>query len=1082
MAEYQLVEKPFLTQLYDLGWHVIDQGPGIPSNPGGSLRSSFREVVLKATFKDAVRSINRTEDGREWLTDSQLEDIYNELLDHDRKSLLEANKDVFDLLVNTKTRVDRNELTGEESPVVKYIDFDHPERNHYLAINQFRIDTPGVGKGFIIPDIVLFVNGLPLVVVECKDQTEYCSNPLHEAIEQILRYSNQRESTKLSGLKEGEETLFWFNQFTIATYGRKAVYGTITSTEEYYFEWKDIYPDEYKVFTPPLGKVRSQEVLIQGIMPPATLLDIVQHFTLFEKEKSGIVIKKVPRYQQYRAVGKIINRLLTGSSPIERSGVVWHTQGSGKSLTMVMLVRKIRTTQGLMDFKILMVNDRTDLEEQLGDTAVLTGEKVDYVENTKQLREKLALPSSNLVMVMIHKFQERQAVDKTMVGQILNQAAEYIPRYSVFGEVNRSEKILILIDEAHRTQSSELGDNLFEAFPNSTKIAFTGTPLITERHKKKTHEKFGSYVDKYKLQDAVNDHATLQILYEGKTSDNAVRDKHQFETKFEDLVKEHTEEEKALIKKKYGTYKDVLEAELRIEGIAKDLVNHYMDNVLPNGFKAQVVASSVLAAVRYKKAISKAITDRLALEKGKDQVDLDLVKKLGFLKVEAVVSSQGTNEEAIITEARKSAMVNDAVENFKKKFDYDKPLTSIAFLVVCDMLLTGFDAPIEQILYMDKKMKEHNLLQAIARVNRTNKGKSRGYVVDYIGNTNNLREALKIYSSNDVDDILNSFKDISTEIPILEQRYLRLIQHFEDAGINKIRAWVEQTITDPKEEVEILERCVELGEDVKFRANLDIYFKAFAESMDIVVPNPAADKFKIPAKRFGFILFRIRERYKDDTITLDGIGEKIKRLINEHLVSLGINPKVPPVELFSNNFEEEVRKNTSSKAIASEMEHAIRKHIKISLQDDPVFFQKLWEKLESIIKQHQEDYDRMVEELFIVRNEAMAGRKQIEEGVTEKEAPFYDLMMHIAFNGHEVPKTTREKCKVVNAKIIDRLEGTIGIIGFWEKGYEIKRVKGEITDDILFSGVNELIENVDQITNDIMNLAKRRHDQIIGKK
>lgn len=1079
MAEYLLVEQPFLTQLKSLGWQTIDQGGNIPLDPAKSKRNSFREVLLKEEFFKTVREINRTEDGQKWLTEAQMEQAFNELLDHARKSLLQANMDVFNLLT-TNTRADRNELTGEESPVLRFIDFVHPERNRFMAINQFRIDTPGVGKGYIIPDIVLFVNGIPLVVIECKDQTEYCSNPRYEAIEQILRYSNQREATRLSGLKEGEEMLFWFNLLCIATYGQKAFYGTITSTEEYYFEWKDIYPEKYKTYTPPLGKERSQEILIQGMLPPDTLLDILRSFTLFEKEDNGIVVKKVPRYQQYRAVGKVIQRLLTGNSPMERSGVVWHTQGSGKSLTMVMLVRKLRTVAELMSYKILLVNDRTDLEEQLGETAELTGEKVYYVENKRELREKLSLPSSNLVMVMIHKFGETKDNDTTMVGQTLRMAGEYIPRYGVFGEVNPFEKILILIDEAHRTQGSDMSDNLFEAFPNSTKIAFTGTPLITERHTKKTVDRFGTYVDKYKLQDAVDDGATLQILYEGKTSDDTISEKHLFETKFEDLVKNRSEKEQQLIKKKYGTYGDVLESEERIAAIAKDLVDHYISNVLPNGFKAQVVASSVLAAVRYKKSIFDAIQDRLQKELAEKPVKEELVKQLGFLKVEAVVSSQGTNEATIITEARKSALSNKAIDNFKEKFNYDKPLSGIAFLVVCDMLLTGFDAPVEQILYMDKKMKEHNLLQAIARVNRTAKGKTRGYVVDYIGNTNHLKDALKIYSEDDQDDILKSFKDITTEIPILQQRYQRLIQHFEGVGIKRIKAWVEQTITDPKEEVDILEQCVVKGEDVQFRADFDVYFNAFAESMDIVLPNAAANPYKIPAKRFAWILFKMRQRYKDDSINLEGIGEKIKQLINEHLVNLGINPKVPPVELFSNQFEEEVNKNASKQAIASEMEHAIRKHIKVSMQDDPVFFQKLWEKLEAIIKQHQDDYDKMVQELFNVRDEAIEGRQGTEEGVTAKEAPFYDLMMMLAFNGKTVSKETSDKCKQVNAQIIERLEHTIGIIGFWQKGDEIKKVKGNITDDLLFSEIAELMDNSDAIAVEILNLAKRRHDEIVG--
>ncbi|WP_020601780.1 type I restriction endonuclease subunit R [Spirosoma spitsbergense] len=1082
MSEYLQTEKPFLTQLHDLGWTITNQPAGIPQDPTRSDRSSFKEVTLKAVFKQAVYAINVTEGGQSWLTDAQLETVYEEVTTHTRKPLIEANKAVWEMLLGKhKIIVDKNELTGEESVPVRLIDFTNPGRNSFKAINQFRIDTPGMGKGFIIPDIVLFVNGLPLVVVECKVQNEFTANPLDEAVKQLQRYSNQRETTQRDGLKEGEESLFWFNQFTVATYGEKAYYGTITASKNHYYEWKDIYPERYKTFTPPLGKVRSQETLIQGMLPPDTLLDIVQHFTLFKPEGNGRESKVVARYQQFRAVGKTIRRLLDGQTPLERSGVIWHTQGSGKSLTMVMLVRKLRSTPALQDYKVLLVNDRIDLEDQLGETATLTGEKIDFVETTAQLKAKLATPSSNVVMVMIHKFQERVRTDHSLVGQVLRMAAEPLPTYGQFGEVNRSEKILILIDEAHRSQGSDMGNNIFEAFPNSTKIAFTGTPLITDRHKKKTHERFGSYIDQYKLTDAVRDGATLQILYEGKTSDDAIRNKSQFESKFDDLVSDHTPEEIERIKKKYGTYGDILEAEKRIEAIATDLVDHYVDNILVNGFKAQVVASSVLAAVRYKRAIEQAIQTRLETERTKAKPNPELIEKIAFLKVETVVSSQGTNEDAIITNARKSSLANKAVDNFKERFDYDKPLSGIALLVVCDMLLTGFDAPIEQIMYLDKKMKEHNLLQAIARVNRTYKGKTRGYVVDYIGNTNNLREALKIYSAEEVNDILDSFRNITSEIPILEQRYNRLIQLFREQGIDQIDKYVQQVITDPTVRAALLERCVELAEDVKFRADFEVYYKRFTESMDIVLPHAAANTYKIPAQQFAHLLFTIRQRYKDATISLDDVGEKIKQLINAHLINLGIDPKIPPIELFSDHFEEQISKNTNPKSVASEMEHAIRKHIKVSFDDDPSLYKKLYEKLEALLQQHQQDWEKLVQDLKALRDETLAGRKQTEEGVSTVEAPFFDLMIDLAFGKTAPDKPTRERCKAINAEIIDKLESTIDFIDFWNRGFEIEKIQSEISDIMLFSAIKPLVDQRERIASEVMALAKRRHNQLIGQ-
>lgn len=1124
MSEYLFVEKPFLDQLTALGWQVIDQGTGVPTDPTKSRRTSFREVILKDIFRDSVRAINLTSDGRAWLTDKQLDELHDELLSQPSRSLVEANEAVLALLY--RAQVDVNELTGEQYPNVKLIDFRHPEKNHFLAINQFRIDTPGGVKSFITPDIVLFVNGLPLVVVECKDANTFTSNPMFEAFQQLMRYTDQREEARQAGLREGEARLFFTNQLLIRTCGKQADLGTITSTdEEFFFPWRDIHPEKYRQYTPPLGEERPQEVLIQGVLPKETLLDIVRTCTLF-MDVAKTRAKVVARYQQYRAVQRIVARLRTGKTPEERSGVIWHTQGSGKSLTMVFLIRKLRMCDDLKDYKVCLVNDRRDLEEQLGRTATLTGEKVAYITSSHALKTKLATASSNLNMVMIHKFQEYARDLPEYLEDVLS-----VPVYQSFGVVNRSDRILLMIDEAHRTQSGDLGNNLVEAFPQATRLAFTGTPLIIVKDKKTTEERFGTYIDKYKLQDAVDDGATVQILYEGKTADTAVKDKYKFDQKvdqlaeehvasqlrkaenvetlrnqaqrqnrqFDDLVRERTDEEILALKRKWGTKGDLLEAEQRIEAIAADLVEHYVDNILPNGFKAQVVCSSKMAAVHYKTYIDTAVAARLAEELAKpiwtgDPQDLpeeerslfrddERCQQIAFLKSAVVVSSEGTNERAVIVQARKHAQEVDAVENFKRRFDYADPTkanTGIAFLIVCDMLLTGFDAPIEQVMYIDKKVTNHDLLQTIARVNRVAKGKSRGYIVDYIGLTAHLREALSIYATDDQKDIKDTLKNISTEIPILEARYRRLIQLFQDQGITGIEGFVQQKIADPQQTYVVLEQAVEAMEDLKQRANFEVYLKKFLQSMDIVLPNAAANPYKIPVKRFGYLLAKVKDRYKDDTLDISGAGEKVRKLINEHLISLGINPKIRPVELMSPRFIQEIEKHKSAKAKASEMEHAIRKHCKVHFEEDPVLYGKLSEKLESLIQQYKDNWDELYKHLFTLRGEVEAGRRDEIQGVSAKAAPFYDLIGQIAFGDAGIPSPHVDALKQLVARVFEKLQRTIGIVNFWGNPPEVSKLKGELSDLMLLSNVAEIEEKSDRIVTEITSLAKSRHKDIVG--
>jgi len=350
MSEYTEVEQPFLEQLVELGWEVIDQGQDIPSDPAQSLRLNFRQWLLPEVFAKSVAALNTTAEGKPWLTAKQLQDLQDQILRQHNRTLLEANEAIQKLLF--KAQADVNEVTGEQDPVVKLMDFANPENNHFLAINQFRIDTPGCVKQFIIPDIVLFVNGIPLAVVECKKGGPTCANPMAEAYEQLQRYSNQRKATQQQGLKEGEPRLFHSNMLMIRSSGVEADYGTITSGDEHFYPWKTQWPQPDSIA---LG-MNQQQQLINGMLNKANLLSMLRTSSVFMDTDGGPRIKVVCRYQQFRAANKIIERLRAGDTAEDRSGVVWHTQGSGKSLTMVFVARMLRVSRDLSDYKILLIN------------------------------------------------------------------------------------------------------------------------------------------------------------------------------------------------------------------------------------------------------------------------------------------------------------------------------------------------------------------------------------------------------------------------------------------------------------------------------------------------------------------------------------------------------------------------------------------------------------------------------------------------------------------------------------------------------------------------------------------------------
>jgi type I restriction enzyme, R subunit len=1080
VSEYSEVELPFLQQLAAQGWATIDQGfATIPQDPAASLRSTFREWLLPGVFDEAVRRVNTLPNGAPWLAARQLDDLRGQLLRQPNRTLLEANEAITALLFKAQTDV--NEATGEADPVVKLIDFEHPENNSFHAINQFRIDTPGCVRAFIIADIVLFVNGIPLCVVECKKGSETCANPMAEAFVQLQRYMNKRSETAAAGLREGEPRLFHSNVLLIRSCALEADYGTITSSEEHFYDWKTLYPlgDEA------LEGMNAQQRLIAGMLTRANLLQILRTSTVFMDTDSGPRIKVVCRYQQYRAAAKIVQRLRTGASPMERSGVVWHTQGSGKSLTMVFLARMLRASGDLNDYKILLVNDRTDLENQLSETATLIGAKIHVIETRSALRGHLSTDSSDVNMVMVHKFQERkEALTNTVAEALKGYLA--MPSAQTFGVVNASERIILMIDEAHRTQGSDLGDNLFEAFPNAVRIAFTGTPLITERHGgRKTHKRFGEYIDTYRLMDAVNDEVTLQILYEGKTADTALNEKYAFDAAFEDLFKERSAEDLLAIKKKYGATGDLLEAENRINAIAKDLVAHYVDNILPNGFKAQVVCHSKLACIRYQSGIHDALAERIATEDSKASPDTELIERLKFLKTAVVISSDGTNEAAFMTQARKEAARLKAVSNFCKPFNLKDPEaanTGIAFLIVCDMLLTGFDAPIEQVMYIDKKLREHTLLQAIARTNRVSRGKKRGYIVDYIGLANHLTEALTIYAASDeLEELQQGLQNISTELPILEERYQRLLQHFESMGVKDIRAFARGELPDLEADAAVVHAAVTALKNEKQRADFDVYLKKFLMSMDIVLPHGSAQPYCVPAKRFGYILAVAKQRYKDSSMNFGDAGEKVKALINAHLISLGINPKVEPVELLAPDFMDRLAEHAgkNSAAKASEMEHAIRKHCTVHHDQDPAFFKSLSAKVDALIEKHGEQWDLLAEKLAVLRTEAVAGRTQGRDGMSREASTFYEHVVQLGFTSGQVPAEHQTAVQALMENLVGLLQETIGSLDFWMNADKQKRLRGAIKTEISKAGVEELNANRERITVEVMKLAKNRHETLI---
>lgn len=1053
-SEFEYVEKPFMEQLKSNGWKTIlftDESPKF--NPELTLRDDFHEVILESRLIDSLKRMNN------WMTIDQIDDVVNQIKRIGvHKGLIEANSDFLNLILENPV-VTVNEEYGLKNRSVKVIDFEDIHNNDFLAMNQFKVLTPGTIRESIIPDIVLFINGIPVGVIECKYPSSEEADPMEEGITQLLRYANRREE---STEKEGNEKLFHYNQLMVSTTREEACIGTITSDYDHYLEWKDTYP------TPLDHKLSSQDKLIIGALKPENIIDLIYNFTIFYETEKG-KIKILARYHQLRAVNKTIKRLLSGKTPEKRSGVIWHTQGSGKSLSMVFLIRKIRTIESLKQFKIVIVTDRTDLEGQLEGTAGLA-EKPHKIINTKQLTRELQTDTSNLIMVMVQKFLKR---DKNRVLE------DDLPEYIQFPKLNDSEDILVLVDEAHRSQGGLFGANITHALPHATKIGFTGTPLIAEKIKKKTYQIFGPYIDKYRMRESENDGSTLPIRYEGKTVKLSVEGV--IDDKFEDMFSTKTEKEKELIKQKYGTTGSVLEAKLRIDKISKDIVKHYFENIFDNGFKAQIVVSSRKAAVRYKESIDNAINEYILKYEKSPTCNPERLKRMKFLKSVTRVTWENNELPQIVRYAKeaKKDLGHDNI-NFKSKFDYNNSNSGIAFLIVKDMLLTGFDAPIEQVMYIDKRMTDHTLLQAIARVNRVEKGKDVGLIVDYFGITHHLKEALDAYSDDDLD-LEHVFLDLSVEIPRLKLRYKKLIDLFRKNSVKEIEEYVNYQIDDQTERIAILEKCLQCLEDVKIRAEFGVKFRLFLESMDILLANSAAKDYIPPMKAFGHIHARAVYRFRDTSINIRGSGKKVQKLIDEYLLSVGIDTKIEPVEITSEDFIKEIEKDTDSRAKASEMEHAIRKHCKVKYDKDPAFYKKMSEKLEEILHKFEDNWDEQVRFMDEIRKEITDRQNKTIEGngLDQNYQPFYDLMLDIIKLDNDTLSEKNEIIKVIITQIVNEISKESSVVGFWNNPHRLKVLRSHIDDILIDSGIDEIYLKKEKIVTCFMKLAKNRRDELI---
>lgn len=936
--ELNEAELPAIALLQRLGYTYVPREILAPE------RDNEREVLLKGRLKAALLRLNP------WLKGNDAERVIFALENLDAVGMARNQLVHEHLVYGLPLEID--EPQGRRTRSVVFFDFEHPDHNEFVVTNQMRVrrgNDPSRASGraeredderVVKPDIVLFVNGIPLVVIEAKSPTLMDVWKVR-AVRQLHRYQEAGPEWHGSGAPE----LFYYNLACVAICGADAAYAGIGAPENVYAGWKSVEPYTEASVREQFGvEAKGQAQLIVGLLSPATLLEILRDFVVFEPER-GKLLKKLPRYQQFRAVRKAMDRLLTHTKPEERGGVVWHTQGSGKSLTMLWLATKLRREPKLDNPTIVIVTDRTQLDTQITETFKRCGFPApEHAGSTKELRKLLTLGSGRTIMTTIQKFEDALTGENGRIDSL-----------------NDADNVFVMVDEAHRTQYGLLGAKMAKGLPRATFLGFTGTP-IDKGFRRSTMRRFGPLIDAYKIRDSVDDGATVQIMYEARLAELSIIGANTLDHLYDAIFGNEPDEVKAQIRRRYANKEALAEAENRIGMIALDIAEHYKTRVKPNGFKAQVVAPSRLAAVKYAaKLVDFGVSAYPVITTSLDDTD-PLLKRAREVNHEQIISA------------------------------FKDPEGEPEVLVVVDMLLTGFDAPIEQVLYLDKPLREHGLLQAIARVNRpltrhvdgVTIEKEYGLVVDYYGVSKELEAALSDFDPRDVRASMEPLEENPKDV-------------IEDAA-RKAEAFFNGKSLDNAWE------CVEVFVDpatTELRADLfekfDAAYKDFAGLMDRYLPASGALAYTDRLTKLTRVRSYVRAQFLRENADVDwsGVSMKVKQLLDSR-IDAQVRDLMKPVSILDANFQEKISQLPHDEARASVMEHAIRAQINERIAENPVFYEKLSQQLQRIIdemKQRLIDAAEACRRMMQLKQAALGeAQAAADQGLSELSFALYELL------------------------------------------------------------------------------------------
>lgn len=901
--ENDISQRPALELLQALGYKYLSPDDALALRGGKTSNVLFEDVL-----RQQLRKLNSIRIGNHSEARFSEQNIENGVIAMRNVPMeggyISGNEAVYNML--TLGKAFEQSIDGDKkSYTMRYIDWQNPENNVYHVTEEFAVMRTGLNDTYR-PDIVLFVNGIPLVVIECKRPD--VKGAEEQAVSQHLR--NQKD--------DGIRGLYVYSALLLAIGNSFGSYATTGSPAQFWNKWHEIFPganaeQEYRVRLQCLVGNREstpQDEYLYNLCRPERLLELVYHFTIFD---AGI--KKLARYQQFFTVNETVERVKTIEAGRRNGGVVWHTQGSGKSLTMVMLAQKIAQEPGIRNPRIVLVTDRTDLDSQITKTFRKCGKDVENATTGQRLVELLESDTDAVITTVINKFA-------TAIKKIRQPLTD--------------PNIFILIDEAHRSQYKEMAIQMSRVLPNACKIAFTGTPLM--KKDKNTARTFGGIIKPvYTVRQAVEDKAVVPLLYEGRMVPQSVSEG-PIDSFFDSVCENLTDYQAADLKKKFSRTDILNQTEQRIFSIALDISKHYTDNWQGTGFKAMLVTPKKRVAILYKKYLDEIgkITSEVLItapddREGEDSAYGDTAQEVkDFWK--RMMDEHGTPQK----------YQENLISRFKNQ---DSP----EVMIVVDKLLTGFDEPKVALMYLDRNLSGHTLLQAVARVNRTCEGKDYGYIVDYYGVLAELDNALSIYSEYDEEDkdvFRETLVPVSDKIAELPQRHSDLWELFKMIPNKRDLEAYAQSLRMEDRRHEFYDRLTAFSSVLQIALSTEEFFNT--------TDDKTIRRYKDDLNMFAKLRTAVQLRYSD-TVDYKKYEARIEKLINHHVESDAVKVITNLVNIFDKeDFQKEVDNVVGTAAKADTIATRTAKYIRENMDSDPAFYKKFSQLIKEAIELYEQ--------------------------------------------------------------------------------------------------------------------------------